>query len=158
MSATRIIGIGSPHGADQLGWSLCEQLKKLDWPEALEIQLCRTPAQLPELLNHCERAILIDAILTNTGSGEILSLSVKDLAENPNASHSSHGFGVVEALELATALGQIPDSVIILGITINSKTEDISVISPSLLSKLHASIVKSLLTSVKASHAATNIN
>jgi len=137
MPATSIIGIGSHHGADQLGWLLCERLKHLDWPDTIDIQLCRTPAQLPELLNHCENAILLDAIKTDTDSGKILQLQLKDLADNPNASHSCHGFGVTEALELATALGQLPASIIILAISIDDKTAYDGVISPDLLSELH---------------------
>lgn len=145
MPATSIIGIGSHHGADQLGWLLCEQLKNLDWPEDIDIQLCRTPAQLPELLSHCENAILLDTIKTNSDCGKILSLQLNDLAENPGAIHSSHGFGVTEALELANALGQAPTFIIILAISIDDKTAYDRIISPRLLSKLHEAIQNHLL-------------
>jgi len=145
MPATSIIGIGSHHGADQLGWLVCEQLKNLDWPEAINIQLCRTPTQLPELLSHCENAILLDAIKTNTDSGKILSLQLKDLADNPIATHSSHGFGVTEALELTNALGQLPTSIIILAITIDDKTQDACLISPELLAELREVIKDHLI-------------
>lgn len=122
MPATRIFGIGSHQGTDQAGWWLCDYLKKLNWSIEVDILTCRTPAQLPELMSQTDLNVLIDAIQTDLPVDNIQTISIKDLCNNADANHSSHGFGVTEALRLSYALGLPSSSVLILGVNIGEKT------------------------------------
>ncbi len=128
--STRIIGIGSHHGADRLGWLLCDQLNDMQWPQTIDIHPCRTPAQLPELLRDCDSAIVLDTVITGQSAGQVIALDMHELGTRSCSRHSSHGFGISEALELARALDQLPAAVKILGISVVDATQDATEVSP----------------------------
>ena len=134
---TRIIAIGSHHGIDQLGWAVCEQLSKEQWQANLDWQLCRTPAQLPELLSGIDKVILIDTLLNDRPVGTLQLLDHKQIADNQHNSHSSHGLGVYEALEITNSLDQLPDELTVLGISVNQDSE------------LSANLINSIATNLK---------
>ena len=142
----RVIGIGSNHGVDQVGWLACEMLQKKMKAYPIDWQFCRTPAQLPELFEHCDNAVLIDALISNKPIGQVLTLSKDDLL-SLSSPWSSHGIGVVEALKLTEALGRLPANYKILGITTSDsemKTENIALTA---LPQLEQSLMNSISNS-----------
>ena len=73
MTPVRIIGIGSSHGADRAGWLVTEALQQSDcrrvWlQERFHFPQCRFPAQLFQMVDGCELAILIDAVYAEPGT------------------------------------------------------------------------------------------
>lgn len=120
MEAVRIIGVGSPFGADRLGWEaacyLEQQLPSL-YP-ALELStelLDRPGAVLLEYLRPGEGMILlIDAVEALAGLPEVASYSLDELVEQPGV--SSHGFGVAETLQLGQSIGLLHHDIVVLGI------------------------------------------
>lgn len=114
----RVIGIGSNHGADQVGWIACELLQKKIQAYPVDWKFCRTPAQLPELMQNCDAVVLVDAVLSDKPAGQVLSLKKDDLLAL-SLPCSSHGIGVAQALQLTEALKQLPACCEILGITVN---------------------------------------
>ena len=139
---TRIIGIGSHHGVDRLGWIICDQLRDIQWPQDIDIQTCRTPAQLPALLRGCDNAIVLDAIVTGHNAGQVMSLSITELEHQTQNCYSSHGFGVIEAIELAQALEQLPAVLQILGISVTDADQDAVVISTTALPHVQQAILE----------------
>ena len=122
----RVIGIGSHHGADVTGWLACDMLQAQTTSQRIDWQLCRTPAQLPELIANYKAAVILDAVLSDKPVGQVLTLAWPGQHEWYHSSCSSHGFNVIEALQLAAALGQLPPHTYILGITINQPQQDAS--------------------------------
>jgi hydrogenase maturation protease len=94
------------------------------WQEAVDIHLCRTPAQLPTLLSDCESAVVLDAIITGQEPGQIMALSMDELEYHSCNRSSSHGFGISEALELARILGQWPAALRIFGISVTDASQE----------------------------------
>ncbi len=120
----RVIGIGSHHGVDRLGWLLCDHLKNMHWPDDIDIQNCRNPAQLTELLRDCDSAVIIDAVITGQEAGQIIALGMHELQLCAGKHSSSHGFNVSDALKLTKALGQLPNNIAIFGISVTDATQN----------------------------------
>ena len=109
MSEILVAGIGSPHGADRLGWAVIEALGRRDLPRSVKLASCAQPAELSELLMNARRAVVLDAMLGPGPAGRIHRLAFQDLpGEMPNL-FSSHGIGLREAVGLAVALGFEPE-------------------------------------------------
>ena len=113
-----VVGVGNEdRGDDAAGLLVARQLNK-----ALEgrVRVVEVRGELDELLNilsNCERAIIIDAARSGAAPGTIHTF---DAASKPIPvswfHHSTHAFGVAEALELARVLNRIPTSVLLYGI------------------------------------------
>jgi hydrogenase maturation protease len=115
----QVIGIGSPYGADRLGWLAIEQLEANRFsaafpPGMVQLQSCPSPAQLPALLQPGTAVLLIDA-LQDRPLGEIQRLSWQDLRQAPLIS-GSHGLGLREILPLIEVLYSSPERITLLGI------------------------------------------
>lgn len=119
MARVLVAGVGSPHGADQLGWAVISALQAQVLPDGVEVLSCRQPAELTALLLTVPRAIVVDAMLGEGPAGRIHQFS---LAELPQAglSLSSHGLGLVEALQLALALGMPAERVQVLALDVGT--------------------------------------
>lgn len=104
MTEVLIAGIGSPHGADRLGWAVIEALKTVRLPVPAKLVSCRLPSELTPLLLEAPHAIVLDAMLGNGPAGTIHVLRVADL-DGAGLRLSSHGLGLVEAIQLASVLG-----------------------------------------------------
>jgi hydrogenase maturation protease len=122
----RVIGIGSHHGADVAGWLACDMLQAQTTSQRIDWQLCRTPAQLPELIATYNTVVILDAVLSDKPVGQVLTLAWSNQHKWYNSPCSSHGLEVIETLQLAAALGQLPLHTYILGITINPQQQDAS--------------------------------
>lgn len=116
----RVIGVGSPFGADRAGWEFVDYLQTAGFPERfpeLEWQTLDRPGpRLIEWIAGMEFVVIIDALLGGS-PGQPRRVDVAELAEN-GAGFSSHGFGVAEALTMAEALGDLPERLVILGIEV----------------------------------------
>lgn len=111
----RIIGIGSPFGADQLGWRAIDLLKDEDLPGCELIKLDRPGSDLIRHLETAKAIVLIDAIQAERVPGHMRRLDQTDLLAH-SCLTSSHGIGVAEALELARQLDLLPAHLHLIGI------------------------------------------
>ena len=118
MSRVRILGIGSPSGDDQAGWLAVEALLDIGVKASLD-KLDRPGANLISLLEHAERVILVDAMQSGGSPGRIIHFDEQDWSRYRQGL-SSHGFGVLDALSLAQALGCLPPRLELYGIEIAS--------------------------------------
>jgi hydrogenase maturation protease len=116
MSRVRILGVGSPAGDDQAGWLAVDALQRAGL-EACKLD--RPGANLVSLLEDIDHVILIDAMQGGGAPGQIRHFGRHDWAGHGQAL-SSHGFGVLDALSLAEALGCLPAKLDLYGIEIAS--------------------------------------
>lgn len=106
-----MIGIGSAHGQDAIGWRVVEHLNR-SGIEEVECIAARSPS---EILNRCEgidALHLIDACI-GPESGRIHRLPWPDDRIVALRWTSTHGIDLPGALQLATELGMLPASVTI---------------------------------------------
>lgn len=108
MSEILIAGIGSPHGADRLGWAVIDALRQRNLPQPVRLASCAQPGELSVLLLEAAHAIVLDAMLGSGPAGRIHRLAIADLPDVAQKV-SSHGIGLREAIRLAAALGFEPD-------------------------------------------------
>ncbi len=105
-----VIGAGNPErGDDAAGREAARRLRKIGLQGA---QIAETPGEATALLALMEKAsavFLIDACVSGAPVGTVRRV---DLAQSalPEAQYgvSSHGFGLAEAIGLASALGTLP--------------------------------------------------
>ena len=106
--SVRVIGIGSPFAADQLGWRAVEILCRHPdlYSEDIEwITLDRPGAGLIQYLDPSRTVLLCDAcIAPGIDVGNTLFFSANDLPDQISGWSNSHGIGLREALLLARSL------------------------------------------------------
>jgi hydrogenase maturation protease len=102
-----ILGLGSPHGDDQLGWEAIDRLRP-HLPAGIIAHKVRDGIDLLECLEGQDSVIVIDAVAPAGQPGTIRSFQwpCPELARCVVL--STHGVGLVEALQLAEALGRLP--------------------------------------------------
>lgn len=136
-----MIGIGSPFGADQLGWLVIDALRASSPSLDASLVQCRHPGELPDLLAGYRRAILVDAVLADRPPGTLLRLSRDDLP-HVGLGVSSHGLGVPQALALAAVLGALPEQLQVLGIEIGKENQPVN---PAWIERLAGEVLQDLL-------------
>jgi hydrogenase maturation protease len=112
----RVIGIGNAaRGDDAVGHAVVEELRRRN----LALELVTSdgdPAQLLELLDGIESVVIVDAVISKATPG---TLCVRDLTAGPiplDHTPSSHGLGLVEAVELARIFRQLPRDAWLVGV------------------------------------------
>jgi len=119
----RVIGIGSPFGADTIGWQAIERLreeKELFPPGTELLVLDRPGSSLIPLLEKSSTVVLIDAMQSGQPNGTVQRLQLSDLLAQANHP-STHAIGVAETLALAEALNVLPEKLLIYGIEMEEK-------------------------------------
>ncbi len=121
----RIIGIGSPFGADRVGWQVIDELEAMLSNEneyaVGEPELLRLDRPGPGLVNYLSpelSVIIVDALMSDSGYGNVVKLT-SDALEREYLPSSSHGLGVKSALDLANALNCLPKKITLYGIEIS---------------------------------------
>ncbi len=116
-----ILGVGSPFGADRLGWqavaALEQQSLAAQFPHlAIRFEQSDRPgSRLLNLLGQADAAIIIDAMRAGQPAGSVRRFSVDELNAESGLM-STHGFGVADALALGRALGGLPGEMVVVGI------------------------------------------
>lgn len=134
----RVIGVGSPFGADRAGWLAVEYLRGglADGALPLRLEIADRPGmQLVGLLAGAEVVVIIDA-LRGGQPGEVRIVDLDELA-GTSESHSSHGFGVAEALCMAAVLGQLPPELYLIGIATGTGDDVPDAAFPAVAELLH---------------------
>jgi hydrogenase maturation protease len=102
-----IVGLGSPHGDDQLGWFAVDRLRAR-LPEGVAADKVRDGLELLERLGGQDSAVIIDAAAPAGQPGTIRSFVWPSPELAQCAPWSTHGLGLVDALRLAETLGRLP--------------------------------------------------
>jgi len=122
MTPVRIIGLGSPHGADAAGWRAIEALQQGGLaarfpPGAVSLENCPAPVHLYRMVQGCRIAVLIDAVASD--AGQAFDIEPELLRSEP-ARCSAHAIGVADMLELLDTLANPPPRVLLLGLPIGA--------------------------------------
>lgn len=118
----RVIGVGSCHGEDVAGLDVAEAVGARLLPPDVSVALCTRP--MPDLLDALEDAdvvVIVDAMRSGEPAGTVRRLRPDELARCRDV--SCHGFDVSYALEVAKALGRLPQVVEIVGIEVDPPRE-----------------------------------
>ena len=92
-----IVGLGSPHGDDQLGWVAIDRLRPR-LPAGIAAHKVRGGIELLECLEGQDAAVVIDAAAPAGRPGTIRSFAWPSPELAGCAPWSTHGLGLVEAL------------------------------------------------------------
>lgn len=112
---TRILGVGSPFGADRLAWEALEYLSGAGLGDVELISLDRPGSGLLSYFNGVDNLILLDALAVDDRPGSV-SLLDPDRLERLSSGTSTHGFGVAQAIALARQLDQLPARLHVVGL------------------------------------------
>ena len=118
-----MLGIGSPLGADTLGWAVIDRLEqtlKGCHHGRMHIELGkadRPGLALIEMLRPWPHAILVDAVLSGAPAGTLHHLTGDELPMSP-ARLSTHDAGVAEAIGLGSAMNTLPPLLELFGIEV----------------------------------------
>jgi coenzyme F420-reducing hydrogenase alpha subunit len=116
-----IIGIGSPHGLDALGWKAVEGLVAAGFaarfrPGLVRLENCVAPAALPALITDTRLLVLIDALPERDAANGWCRIERDDL-EVVTGTPSSHALGIAEAVAVCESLAAVAPRIVCFGIT-----------------------------------------
>lgn len=127
-----IIGVGSPFGADRLGWLAVDWLEcselRMRFPDVyFTFELADRPGALVlEHLQGVEAAIIIDAMQAGFPPGSLRAFTHEQLLTHPTELFSSHAFGLAETLALGATLGELPQRLTIIGIEMGDDAGEVT--------------------------------
>ena len=112
-----IIGVGSPHGDDQVGWMAIEMLQQ---EPSVNARLCAVgdPVDILERASGVRRLWIVDACRSGSEPGQIIRMEWNSDGISEQQWQSTHRISLMETLQLADTLGRLPDEVIVYGIEI----------------------------------------
>lgn len=132
---TRVIGVGSPFGADRLAWLAVDHLAGLGLQDCELLKLDRPGSQLVSYFQGVEQVVIIDAVRLSDRPGGVLTIDVERLHQL-ECQTSSHGFGVAESIALAGQLGELPARLHLLGIQTGEDIDRLPSIDLGMLTSL----------------------
>jgi hydrogenase maturation protease len=105
-----IVGLGSPHGDDRVGWAVVERLRPL-LPPFATARAVASGLDVLACLEGQDAAIVVDAAASAGRPGHVHRFDWPCPGLAALRPLSTHGPGLVEALRLAEVLGRLPRSV-----------------------------------------------
>jgi hydrogenase maturation protease len=113
-----IIGIGNPYRSDDaVGLLVARALREKVPPDVAVLEQDGEPVSLIDAWEGAEAVILVDAVSSGALPGTLHVIDSRAVPLDRDLfRHSTHSFGVAEAVELAKALGRIPPVAWIYGI------------------------------------------
>jgi hydrogenase maturation protease len=114
-----IVAVGSPHGDDQIGWRVIERLQRKPLP-GVSAAAVSEAVRVLDHLEGCKTLVLVDACRSGARAGTIHRLVWPDPRLQGQDNVSTHGFSLLQALELAAALGHLPPHVVLIGVEVQA--------------------------------------
>lgn len=110
---TLIVGIGSAHGDDQIGWRVAERIEQGIGQAGARVRKARSPVELMDWLDGVQRLVICDACrgLGRVGQVQRWTWPAQNVV---GATWSgTHDLPLPAVLQLAERLGRLPPEVII---------------------------------------------
>lgn len=120
LGSCRVVGVGSPHGDDRIGWSLAKALAPRLAGLGVGTDVAVTPLDLLELAAPGVTLVVIDASRGAGPAGLVRLVDGSELSGSGAIASTAHGYGFVEALRLAEALGRAPARVLVIAVEAES--------------------------------------
>lgn len=108
--------------------------------EQLDWQLCRNPVQLPQLVQDCDSVVIIDALLSDHPAGQVINLTWPIHPDSTPSFFSTHGINVIQALQLAATLDQLPSRTYLLGLSVTNQEQDTTAVVTKALPQLQQAL------------------
>lgn len=112
------VGIGSPHGDDQIGWVVVSELAKL-LPSEVEVKTARQPTELLDWLHDVDDLIVCDACQSGGAVGGLSRWTWPTDSLATRERSGSHDLTLPYVLALAERLGKLPKRVTVWGIELS---------------------------------------
>jgi hydrogenase maturation protease len=127
-----VVGVGNPARADDgVGPAVAARVAALGLP-GVRVVVHAEPLALLDELDGSGRVVVVDAV-RGTGPPGLVHVRVVDRDGLPRSSPGlagTHGFGVAEVVELARALGRMPERLVLVGVEAASFAHDRSLTTP----------------------------
>ena len=104
-----VLGVGSPHGDDRIGWQIIDRLHRHQ-PRLAAAHL-QVPVELCEQLYASDRLLIVDAASLGNPPGTITVWHWPQLPPLAASRGGTHGLDLFTALQLAEGLGRLPPEV-----------------------------------------------
>lgn len=116
-----LVGIGSPHGDDQVGWLVVRHVAQRSG-KRLVTRCVQTPVELLALLDsrRVERLDLCDAVQCAAPTGTLFCWTWPEGQIAREQFSGSHDLSLSAVLELAEALGRLPPEVRVWGVAVDA--------------------------------------
>ncbi len=112
-----VVGIGSPHGSDRVGWDLADFLEQV-LPAPWVVRQARVPTDLFDWIEGCSRLHVLDACPLIQQLGQVHRLEWPDHRILESRTATSHDYDLPQVLQLAQRLGQLPPQVVVWAIEV----------------------------------------
>lgn len=121
-----VVGVGSHHGADQLGWRVVESLRTRVGDD-VETRCALSPADVLDWARDFRELHIVDACQGLPAGERIGRWRWPELPTQLNSDRfSSHASDVRSALTLGERLGLLPPTVVVWGLSIDSGDQELS--------------------------------
>lgn len=114
---TLLVGIGSAHGCDQVGWQVATRLRRRP-PGRCDVRIALTPADLLDWIQSYDSLHICDACRSHATEWALHRWVWPDARILESAWAGTHDLSLPAVLQLATALGMAPARIVIWGIEI----------------------------------------
>ncbi|MDB5339353.1 MAG: hydrogenase maturation protease, partial [Planctomycetaceae bacterium] len=112
-----VIGVGSPHGDDQIGWMIADAVLLLA-ADVCHVYKVASPLEILDRIDGTEWLGICDACRGAGSVGDWKSWAWPDQQIISQEFSGSHGIGLPATLDLATRLGRLPETTMIWGVEI----------------------------------------
>lgn len=116
---TLVVGIGSPHGDDQVGWIVVRELATV-MADEIEVRTLRQPAELLDGLHDVDHLVVCDACRTGGAAGDLFRWTWPTPSIVIPERSGSHDLTLPFVLALARRLGKLPERVTVWGVELGS--------------------------------------
>lgn len=112
---TIVVGLGSPHGDDQIGWKVAEAIADRVGPP-IEVRNLTVPIDLAAAIEGFDRVIVIDACRDDEAHLPMHRWEWPSPEIGWIRASGTHAIGLPESLKMIERLGRLPGEVIVWGI------------------------------------------
>ena len=113
-----VIGVGNAlRGDDGAGLRVADEIRARA-ADTVEIRVCEEePSRLIDALGDADVAFIVDAVSTGAAGGSVHRFDAsKEAIPGRELRSSTHALGISETLELARALGRLPERTVVFGV------------------------------------------
>lgn len=147
MRVVRVLGVGqAARGDDGVGLEVARVLREREPPVAAEVHAGVDPARVVELLDGARRVLLVDAVVAPGRVGQAWVQDPDAFQGGGGPPVSSHGMGLVEAVELARCLypGGVAPEIRVLVVGIEEPGPMAQGLSPTVAAAVPAAVARAL--------------
>jgi hydrogenase maturation protease len=110
-----VVGVGHPDRADDAIGLLVAERVRAACPD-VDVCTVASPLRLFEAWEGRDDVVVVDAVRSGRKPGAVTVVNADSPLRARVGAAGSHGFGLAEAIELARAVGRLPEHVVVVGV------------------------------------------